>query len=108
MNQFRTLFGLPTNPPNVIIDGNDPGIDGINNPDGPNGASGEAYLDVEWSGAVAPKATIDLVIAADTALENGLYLAAEHAIYGNVAPVISMSFGACEASLGSTNQFLLA
>ena len=106
VNQFRTLFGLPANPPNVIIDGNDPGVDGINDPDGPNYASGEAYLDVEWSGAVAPQATIDLVIAADTALESGLYLAAEHAIYSNLAPVISVSFGDCESDLGSTNPFL--
>jgi trimeric autotransporter adhesin len=106
VNQFRSLFGLPANPPQVIIDGNDPGIDGINNPDGPNGASIEAYLDVEWSGAVAPQATIDLVIAGDTALEGGLFLAAEHAVYGNIAPVISLSFGNCEANLGSTNAFL--
>ena len=106
VNQFRTLFGLPANPPQVIIDGNDPGVDGINNPDGPNYDSVEAYLDVEWSGAVAPNATIDLVIAADTALETGLFLAIEHAVYGNVAPVISLSFGDCEAGLGSTNAFL--
>ena len=106
VNQFRSLFGLPVNPPQVIIDGNDPGIDGINNPDGPNGASIEAYLDVEWSGAVAPQATIDLVIAGDTALEAGLFLAAEHAVYGNVAPIVSLSFGNCEANLGTTNAFL--
>ncbi|HEX8710533.1 MAG TPA: protease pro-enzyme activation domain-containing protein, partial [Terracidiphilus sp.] len=59
VNQFRSLFGLPANPPQVIIDGNDPGVDGINNPDGPNYASVEAYLDVEWAGAVAPNATVD-------------------------------------------------
>ena len=106
VNQFRTLFNLPVNPPQVIIDGNDPGVDGINNPDGPNYDSVEAYLDVEWSGAVRPDATIDLVIAADTALERGLYLAMEHAVYGNVAPVISLSFGTCEAVLGSTNSFM--
>jgi hypothetical protein len=104
-NNFRSLFGLPYNPPQIIIDGNDPGVNGINNPDGPNGASVEAYLDVEWAGAVAPKAQIDLVIGGDTALENGLILALEHAVYGNVAPVISMSFGNCEATLGSFNQF---
>jgi hypothetical protein len=104
-NNFRSLFGLPYNPPRIIIDGNDPGVDGINNPDGPNGASVEAYLDVEWAGAVAPKAQIDLVIGGDTALENGLILALEHAIYGNLAPVISMSFGNCEEHLGSYNQF---
>jgi trimeric autotransporter adhesin len=106
VNQFRTLFNLPANPPQVIIDGNDPGVDGINNPDGPNGDSIEAYLDVEWSGAVAPNATIDLVVAGDTSLESGLILAMEHAVYGNVAPVISVSFGNCEANLGSANAFL--
>ena len=47
VNEFRTMFGLPANAPNVIIDGNDPGIDGINNPDGENFASIESYLDVE-------------------------------------------------------------
>ena len=106
VNQFRTLFGLAANPPQVIIDGNDPGVDGVNNPDGENGASVEAYLDVEWAGAVAPAATVDLVIGADTALESGLFLAAERAVYSNIAPIISLSFGACEADLGTTNTFL--
>lgn len=104
---FRSTFNIAnsTNVPQVIIDGNDPGIDGVNNPDGPNGDSPEAYLDVEWSGAVAPAATVDLVIAADTSLESGLYLAAEHAVTGNLAPVVSLSFGECEIGLGSYNQF---
>ena len=108
VNEFRTIFGLPANPPNVIIDGNDPGIDGVNNPDGPNYASIESYLDVEWAGAVAPKATIDLVIAADTALESGGILAAEHAVEGNIAPVISVSIdvGGCEQQAGSINPFI--
>jgi trimeric autotransporter adhesin len=96
VNQFRKLFGLPVNPPQVIIDGNDPGVTEDAN---------EAYLDVEWSGAVAPNATIDLVIAADTELESGLNLAAEHAVFGNVAPVMSLSFGGCELGVGNQNQF---
>ena len=53
VNSYRTLFGLPANPPQVIIDGTDPGVDGINSPYGSNTDSGEAYLDVELSGAVA-------------------------------------------------------
>jgi hypothetical protein len=105
VNSFRSLFGLPYNPPQIIIDGNDPGVDGINNPEGGNGASVEAYLDVEWAGAVAPKAQVNLVIGGDTALENGLVLALERAVYSNVAPIISLSFGNCEASLGSFDQF---
>jgi hypothetical protein len=106
VNQFRSLFGLPYNPPQVIIDGNDPGIDGNYNPNGPNGASVEAYLDVEWAGAVAPKATVYLVIAADTAVSQGLEMAAERAVFSNIAPVISLSFGSCESSLGSENTFI--
>lgn len=54
---FRSLFGLPPNPPNVIVDGPDPGF---------NGDETEGDLDVEWSGAVAKGATIDFVIAEDT------------------------------------------
>jgi hypothetical protein len=104
VNNFRTLFSLPPSTPQVIIDGNDPGIDGANNPDGLNNASAEAYLDVEWSGAVAPGATIDLVIAADTSVETGLVLAAERAVYSNIAPVISISFGECETTLGASNS----
>ena len=61
---------------------------------------------MEWAGAVAPNATIDLVIAGDTPLQNGLVLAAERAIYSNIAPIISVSFGACESNLGSSNSFL--
>ena len=102
--QYRTLFGLPASQLNVMIDGNDPGIDGVNNPDGPNYASGEAYLDVELSGAVAPAATIDLIISADTFISSGLILAAEHAVYGNVAPVLSLSFGECEAGVNSADN----
>jgi hypothetical protein len=105
VNRFRSIFGLPANPPQVLIDGNDPGIDGINNPN-PNFASTEAYLDVEWAGAVAPAATIDLVIAADTSLESGLFLAAEYAVYNNLAPVMSLSFGECEAVEGAFNAYL--
>jgi subtilase family serine protease len=109
VNQFRSLFGLPYNPPQVIIDGNDPGVGGINNPDGssPDIAS-EAYLDVEWAGAVAPNATIDLVVAANTALENGGMLAAEHAVYSNIAPIISSSIATsgCEQQAGGTNAFI--
>ena len=72
VNNFRKLFSMPASAPQVIIDGNDPGIDGDNNPSGPNGASGEAYLDVEWAGAAAPGAALDLVVAGDTSMQSGL------------------------------------
>ena len=55
---------------------------------------------------MAPQATIDLVIASDTVLESGLFLAAEHAVYGNIAPIISLSFGFCEPEIGAEGAFL--
>ncbi len=106
VNNYRSLFGLPANPPQVIIDGNDPGIDGTNSLYGQNGASGEAYLDVEVAGAVAPNAQINLVIADDTALTDGLTLAMERAVYSNVSPVLSLSFLGCEYNQGSYNYFV--
>ena len=108
VNQFRALFGLPTSAVQVIIDGDDPGLNGINDPFGQTGFLDEQYLDVEEAGAVAPGATIDLVIASSTPLTPGYLLAAEHAVYSNVAPVISWSIDECELNLGVTNQALSA
>lgn len=42
VNQYRSLFGLPVNAPTVIVEGQDPGVDGINNPAGPNGGFGRS------------------------------------------------------------------
>jgi subtilase family serine protease len=100
---FRTLFGLPTggtNTPVVVIDGTDPGI--VN-----DGSETEALLDTEWSGAVAKGAQIHLVIAADTDIASGLILAIFHVIDYNSDPILSVSFGNCEAGLGTNGNSLL-
>lgn len=97
---FRSIFGLPAKSPNVILDGPDPGF---------NGDEIEGNLDVQWSGAVAKNATIDLVIAETTEATAGIDLAAEYIVDNNLAPVMSESFGACEAFLGNSgNQFYAA
>jgi trimeric autotransporter adhesin len=94
---YRSFFGLPASPLNVVIDGTDPGE---------NDAVGESYLDVELSGAVAPGATINLYTAADTSVQSGLYLAAQRAVDDDEASILSTSYGLCEQDLGSAgNQF---
>ena len=94
---YRSFFGLPANPLNVVVDGIDPGI---------NGDGVESYLDVEQSGAVAPGATINLYTSADTSLQYGLNLAAVRAVDDDVATVLSTSYGGCEQDMGSAgNQF---
>jgi Pro-kumamolisin, activation domain/Bacterial Ig-like domain (group 3) len=99
---FRNLFGLmPATGPTVILNGPDPGISGP-----PLGDEGEADLDVQVAGMVAPKATIDLVVSEDTLTAFGIDLSALYIIDNNIAPVMSESFGNCEAGLGTAgNQF---
>jgi len=100
VRQFRTLFGLPANDPQIIVNGTDPGI-------WSSDEETEADLDVEWSGAVARSAAIKFVVSKSTNSSDGVDLSAQYIVNHNLAPVMSMSFGLCEASLGSSgNGFL--
>jgi hypothetical protein len=107
VQQFRTLFGLSNNftASNIILNGPDPGVQG---PDSASFDEGEAVLDVEWAGAVAQGATIDLVVSqpSDTIGAFGTDLSSIYIIDNNIAPIMSESFGDCEFDLGTTgNQF---
>jgi trimeric autotransporter adhesin len=94
---YRKLFGLPGNLPVEIVDGQDPGTQYPN--------AGEADLDVEVSGAVAPAANIYLYTSAGSSVTPGYYLAAQRAVDDNLADVISVSLGVCEQDLGTANLF---
>ncbi len=97
VQDFRSMFGLPANDPNIILNGPDPGI---------TADEGESDLDVEWSGATAPQATIDFVVSESTAATVGIDLSALYIVDNNLAPVMSESYGGCEAALGASgNQF---
>ena len=63
----------------------------------------EADLDVQWAGAVAPGAQIDLVVSQDSESIGmfGTDISAIYIVDNNIAPILSESFGACEASIGS-------
>jgi subtilase family serine protease len=100
VRQFRTSFGLPANDPQIIVNGADPGIWNSDE-------ETEADLDAEWSGAVARSATIKFVVSKSTNSSDGVDLSAQYIVNHNLAPVMSTSFGLCEASLGSSgNSFL--
>ena len=94
---FRIAFGLPANDPQIILDGPDPG-------DLFGQEESEADLDVEWSGAVAPNATIKFVVSASTNTTDGADLSAEYVVDNDLAPVMSTSFGECEAMLGQAEN----
>jgi hypothetical protein len=93
IQQFRTTMGLPANLPQIILNGADPGRQ--------TGDEGESDLDLEWAGAVAPAATIKFITSASTASTDGIDLSAQYAVSNNVADVISLSYGLCEADLGT-------
>jgi pro-kumamolisin-like protein/Big-like domain-containing protein len=97
VRDFRSLFGLPPNDPQIILNGPDPGI---------QGDESEADIDVQWSGAVASGATIDFVVSQSTETTAGTDLSAVYIVENNLAPVMSESYGFCELGLGTTgNQF---
>jgi len=94
---FRLAFALPVNDPEIVLDGPDPG-----NLTGSEET--EADLDVEWSGAIAPKATIKFVVSASTNSTDGIDLSSLYIVDNNLAPVLSVSFGECEQSLGEAEN----
>ncbi len=96
VRDFRNLFGLPANDPQIIVDGIDPGL--------VSGAETEAVLDVEWAGAVAKGATIKLVPSASTNAIDGVNLSALYVVENNLAPIVSESFGECELFLGTAGN----
>ncbi|MGB8013786.1 MAG: Ig-like domain repeat protein [Terriglobales bacterium] len=98
ITNFRSVFGLGTGNTQVILDGPDPGITSIDE-------ETESDLDVEWSSAVAPGATVDLVESASTEVTQGIDLSALYIVENNLAGVMSESYGNCEANLGTGNLF---
>jgi subtilase family serine protease len=90
---FRNIFGLPANVPQVILNGPDPGLVA--------GDETESDLDVQWAGAVAPQAQIIFVTTQTTNTDfvAGVDASAQYIVDNNVAPVLSESYGACESGL---------
>ncbi|MDE1161839.1 MAG: protease pro-enzyme activation domain-containing protein [Acidobacteriaceae bacterium] len=85
---FRSAAGLAANAPTVSLYGVDPGYPSTDD-------LYESELDLEWAGAMAPKASVLFVTSTDVL--NG---SITEAIDNNVAPIISNSYGTCEADLG--------
>jgi subtilase family serine protease len=98
VRDFRSIFGLPTNDPLVVLNGPDPGL--------VSGDETESDLDVEWAGAVAPQAQIIFVTTETTQTDftAGIDASAMYIVDNNVAPVLSESYGDCESNLGTTGN----
>lgn len=93
---FRSTMNLPANPPQIILNGADPGYVA--------GDETESDLDLQWAGATAPAATIKFVTTASTQTTDGIDGSASYAVSNNVADVLSLSYGLCEKNLGTTGR----
>jgi subtilase family serine protease len=93
LHVFDRLFGLPNPALNIIAPF---GLTPFN-PNDPNqvGWSAEITLDVEWSHAIAPGATIDLVLAVSNQ-DQDIFNVTKYAIDNNLGDVLSQSFGEAE------------
>jgi trimeric autotransporter adhesin len=103
IQNYRTTFlnetAATANVPTVIVDGNDPGI---------NGDELEALLDNEVAGGLAPKAKLYLYTSDNTDLQSGLINAIFRALDDNTVSILNISFGGCEAVAGkATNALVL-
>ena len=90
LSLFDSVFGLPAGNLNIIAP------DGLTpfdtNDANQVGWSGEITLDVEWAHAIAPGATIDLVLAKSNQ-DGDILSATKYAVDNNLGDVISQSFG---------------
>ena len=112
---YQQLTGQAISYPVVIVppDGTDPGTPlstcsdssspSCGNPSDQLGDQAEATLDVQRAGSVAPGATIDLIVSANTNSVDGVNIAVDYAIDTDPVPakLLSISFTSCEADNGS-------
>lgn len=100
IQDFTNLFGAPPINLHIINNGPDPGMT-------EDGDQVENTLDVTWSGAVAPGATIDLVVTASTTSSDGAILSSAYIVDNDLAQVMSTSYGSCEAAQGLPFVFFI-
>jgi subtilase family serine protease len=89
---FRSVSNLPAANLQVIL------VPGQTDPGSTTADQDEANLDLEWSGAVARNAKLIYVYS-----KNALFTSMQYAVDQDLAPVISISYGLCEAQFSSTD-----
>ena len=103
---FDSLTGLPSVTVNTFYPDGVPGRCRVNQPC--NNWAVETSLDVEWAHAIAPQATIDLVVALDNSDAHIFDAIAYVANSLTSEAVVSLSFGQSESSYPTTGSDTLA
>jgi hypothetical protein len=102
---FRHTFNVIPNTPNLTVEHGAGAITcgnpGVTSKD----EEGEAVLDTEWAGSIAPDANLIYMSCASTTTA-GIFLSAEAIIQNNLADTMSLSYGEYEA--GSNSEATLS
>jgi hypothetical protein len=94
---FQAAAGLPKKDPQMVL------VPGTGSDATPSkGDESESDLDLEWSGAMAPGATVAFVY---TGSDNnfGVYDSAQYAVDNLIGNIISLSYSSCETELSQAN-----
>ena len=94
---YRTTFGLPANPPTVVVDGTDPGItdDAV-----------LAYEQLDLLAATAPAANVIYYVSATTDQGAGIDFASIRAVEDDAVQVLVFGYEGCEQALGAGGNIL--
>jgi subtilase family serine protease len=98
---FESASGLTKKDPNIVL------VPGTGNSTVSSGDESESDLDLEWSGAMAPGATIDFVYVGSSNTFS-TFDAAAYAIDEGLGNIISMSYSICELDPYVTSAYISA
>ncbi len=99
---FRTASGISANVPTVQLYGADPGVAKTTTSTPSTNDLDEAQLDVEWTGATAPSASIIYVNSTDV-----IGTSLVQAIDNKLAPIMTVSYGNCEIAYSGSERNML-
>ena len=99
IENFQTAAGLPLKDPIFVPVPNSGDSNAISSTDGDQA---ESDLDLEWSGAIAKDATIKFVYVGNNA-NSSVFDALQYAVDNQTSPIISISYGTCEANLSPSD-----
>lgn len=118
VSNFRSIFGLPGGPAIQQIDTKASGTTATQcTSTSSTAACGQSdmlenSLDVEWSGAIAPAAQVDLVVTGQpsSCMSNNsgcidtVYDSAQYVVANKTANILSVSYGQCELGEGTSGN----
>jgi subtilase family serine protease len=100
LENFQKAAGLSVKDPTMVI------VPGTGSPQAFPGDESESDLDLEWSNAMAPGASIFFVYTGSST-NYGVFDSMQYAIDEKIANIISLSYGACELNISAANASAL-